>query len=189
VTIYLYDMMIRSPCFLIFMLFILFFSGYGAADVIKPEDSMTYDDPAVSVSAGDGPDYLVRFVDVPVYESTTFRGGVLHPSLGVKNTGMNDTSGGMVNVSGYLGDFLLLPVISTFPALMAGQEQTITLEYKLPDTIEYGGYVFSVMIDPDNLTHDTNTTNNMKKAGGMISITSPDDDSFIGCEACWEGYR
>ncbi|OQA60472.1 MAG: hypothetical protein BWY45_00175 [Euryarchaeota archaeon ADurb.Bin294] len=182
-------MMIQKSDFLIFILLILFFSGYGAADAIITDDTMTHDDPAVSVSASDGPDYLVRFVDVPVYESTTYRGGVIHPSLGVKNTGMNDTSGDMVNVSGYLGSYLLLPVISTFPALMGGQEQTITLEYKLPDTIEYGGYVFSVMIDPDNLTHDTNTTNNMKKAGGMISITSPDDDSFIGCEACWEGYR
>lgn len=186
---YLYDMKNRYPVLLMFVGIILIFSGIGAADVLSLDDNATPSQSPVTHSTGFGPDYQVRFVDIPVYESTTQKGGVLHPSLGVKNTGLNDTPGHMVNVSGYLGTFPLDPVTSTFPALMAGEEKTMTLTYKLPNTIEYGGYIFSVMIDPDNLTHDTNTTNNMKKAGGMISITSPDDDSFIGCEACWEGYR
>lgn len=185
---YLINMKIRYPVFLMLVLFLVF-SGIGSAEILSPEDNGAKNQSPVSPSTSFGPDYLVRFVDIPVYESTTQRGGVLHPSLGVKNAGMNDTPGSMVNVSGYLGTFPLLPVTSTFPALMAGEEKTMTLEYKLPDMIEYGGYAFSVMIDPDNLILDTNASNNMKKAGGMVSITSPDDDSFIGCEACWEGYR
>lgn len=186
---YLNDMKIRYPVFLMFVGIILVFSGIGAAETMSPEDNTTNNQSLTPPPSGFGPDYQVRFVDMPVYESTTQKGGVLHPSLGVKNAGMNDTPGSMVNVSGYLGTYPLVPVTSTFPALMAGEEKTMTLAYKLPNTIEYGGYVFSVRIDPDNLTHDSNTTNNMKKAGGMVSITSPDDDSFIGCEACWEGYR
>lgn len=170
------------------LLVFLFLSPALGSVQESPRDNAT---DTISLAAGFeriGPDYQVRTVEVMVSESTTSPGGVLHPSVRVANTGSDDTPSYMVNVSAFLGNITLVPVKGAFESLPAGEETTLSLEYKIPETINFGGYTFSVLIDPDQ-THDINISNNMKKAGGMVSITSPDDDSFIGCEACWEGYR
>ncbi len=170
------------------LLVFLFLSPALGSVQESPRDNAT---DTISLTAGSekiGPDYQVRHVEVMVSESTTSPGGVLHPSVRVANTGSDDTPSYMVNVSAFLGNITLVPVKGAFDSLPAGEETTLSLEYKIPETIDFGGYIFSVLIDPDQ-THDINISNNMKKAGGMVSITSPDDDSFIGCEACWEGYR
>ncbi|HOL40243.1 hypothetical protein [Methanospirillum sp.] len=178
--------MIRLP--VILMLVFLFLSPALGSAQEPPRDNAA---DTISLAAGSdriGPDYEVRDVEVLVAESTTSPGGVLHPSVRVANTGSDDIPSYMVTVSAFLGNITLVPVNGAFQSLPAGQETTFSLEYKIPETIDFGGYTFSILIDPDQ-THDINISNNMKKAGGMVSITPPDDDSFIGCEACWEGYR
>jgi hypothetical protein len=185
----LYDMIYKSSLFTAILIIVLVFSATGSALETVTEDNATINLSLSAFPSAPGPDYQVRSVKIPSYESPAKKGDVLHPSLLVKNAGYNDTAGNQVNVSAYLGNYPLLPVVSTFPALMAEQERKITLAYKIPDIISYGGYAFSVTIDPDNLTNDTNTSNNMNKAGVIVMITTPDDDSFIGCEACWAGYR
>lgn len=184
-----YNMMVKISVFLVLLVLFLVLSVPGLALETSPEENATENQSVSTLPLISGTDYLVQSVKVPIYESTANKGDILHPSLIVKNTGYNDTTKNHINVSAYLGNYPLLPVTSTFPALMAGQERQVFLAYKIPGTIGYGGYVLSVIVDPDNLTHDTNTSNNMKKAGGIITINSPDDDTFIGCEACWAGYR
>ena len=73
--------------------------------------------------------------------------------------------------------------------LKSGQEEYFPITFQIPGDIEYGKYKFYVVVDPGRNTRDINIKNNRINAGGMVIITTPDDDSFVGCEACWKGYR
>jgi len=185
----LYDMTNKGSVFIVMLILLLVLHSPGFAQETVTEVNATINQSLSALPSAPGPDYQVRSVKIPSYESPAKKGDVLHPVLLVRNAGYNDTLGSQVNVSAFLGNYPLLPVVSIFPALMAEQEKMITLAYKIPDTISYGGYAFSITIDPGHHINDTNTSNNMKKAGGIVMITTPDDDSFIGCEACWAGYR
>lgn len=144
---------------------------------------------AENSSHSQGPDYELLLVDLPVSESTTFPGEVLHPTLTIKNTGSDAQADSYVSIAGYLDNSSLILVSGKFPGLPTGEEKIISLSYLIPENTEYGRYTFSAVIDPDDLTSDTNISNNALKAGGIVSVTPPDDDAFIGCEACWEGHR
>ena len=173
----------------IVLLFSMIFSTYGMAENLSSADDPVMVQPALNTPYQQGPDYELVLVELPVSESQIFPGGLLHPSLIIKNAGSAGLEGGLVNISGYLGNISLIPVSGSIPALKEGEKQMVTLTFQIPDTFDFGGYVFSLMVDPDVQTSDTNVSNNGGKAGGIISITPPDDNEFIGCEACWEGYR
>ncbi|MDD1725017.1 MAG: hypothetical protein LUQ07_07805 [Methanospirillum sp.] len=136
-----------------------------------------------------GPDYLVESIDLPVSEGITSPGAEIHPVIRVKNTGNREPETGQIPVSGYLNDTPLIPVSSLIPSNWEGKAREYTLSYKLPDSLNYGAYHLYLVIDPEGNTRDTNTSNNTGKAGGMLSVASPDTDEFFGCEACWKGYR
>lgn len=140
-------------------------------------------------AAGSSPDYRLVSVELPVTESTIFPGGTLHPTIYVTNDGAGSITDKEINVSGFLGNTSLIPVTSTIPSLPAGEDKIVTLAFQIPESFEFGGYALTVILDPEQETPDTNISNNNGKAGGMVSITPPDDEEFIGCEACWEGYR
>ncbi len=135
------------------------------------------------------PDYHVLSVEIPVAESTTSPGGILHPSLEIINTGQSDTRTTNVTINGSLNTLPLIPIHNTIMPLASGEAKKTILEYKIPPSIAYGAYTFSITIDPEHATGDLNPENNTQKAGGILSITPPDDDRFIGCEACWKGYK
>jgi hypothetical protein len=135
------------------------------------------------------PDYSVSGIVLPVSEGIISPGSSLHPVLTLKNEGASDPGNRDVEIKGYLNDTLLKGVSARIIAPGAGEEMVYTLVYQLPDTIEYGNYRLFLVVEPGIMVKETNTSNNRGKAGGMVSITPPDDNSFIGCEACWEKYK
>ena len=137
---------------------------------------------------GKGPDYLVVSVDLPVSESITSPGSVIHPVITVKNIGDREPGVNQLSVGGYLNDTPLIPTSSISP-LYEGEEKQYTLSFDLPESLSYGGYHLYLIVDPEGKTRDINTTNNRGKAGGMLSVSSPDKEEFFGCEECWRGYR
>ena len=179
----------HSLVFTVLFIAIFFGAPLSLAENSSPEGILPSVPFPLNSSHSQGPDYELLLVDLPVSESTTSPGGVLQPTLVIRNTGSDSQTDSSVNITGYLDNSSLIPVSGKFPGLPAGQEKTISFSYLIPENTEYGRYIFSAVIDPDNLTSDTNISNNALKAGGIVSVTPPDDDAFIGCEACWEGYR
>ena len=136
-----------------------------------------------------GPVLEVLMVELPVMESTTAPGGAIHPVITLANTGEDDPDEKEVEIAGYLMHTQLIPVSAKIPSIKAGQTAKHSLSYRIPDYLEYGVYTLSLMVDPNRLIPTRSGDTNSKKAGGMVSIVSPEDDSFIGCEECWAGYR
>ena len=145
--------------------------------------------PADDLSSSNGPVFEVLMVDLPVMESTTAPGGTIHPTITLANIGGDDPDENGVEIAGYLKHSQLIPVTAKVPSIKPGETAKRTLSYLIPDSLEFGVYTLSLVVDPNNLISLQSDDTKSKKAGGMVSIVSPDDDSFIGCEECWTGYR
>lgn len=145
--------------------------------------------PADHSPPSNGPVFEILMVDLPVMESTTAPGGTIHPKITLVNMGEDDPDEKGVEIAGYLKNTQLIPVTAKIPSIKAGDTAKGTLSYLIPDSLEYGVYTLSLVVDPNNLITTQSKDTRSKKAGGMVSIVSPEDDSFIGCKECWAGYR
>lgn len=137
-----------------------------------------------------GPDYEISDAVLSMAESMSSPGATIHPVITIKNNGSNSSDTQAINISARFGNGTILsPISAEIPILKAGERKVITLVYSIPQNTEYGGYDLFFEVDPDNKINDINRINNKKKATGTVSILPPDDEEFLGCEACWEGYR
>ena len=136
-----------------------------------------------------GPDYELVDVVVSMSETTPGPGAVIHPVLTIQNNASNASDNRTINVSAYLRNTTLIPVSAQVPAIQAGDRKVVAVSFLIPDTIEFGGYPLYLELDPDQETGDIKPDNNRRRAGGILTITIPEEEEFFGCEACWEGYR
>jgi hypothetical protein len=137
----------------------------------------------------EAPDYTITHIELPVSEGIISPGKSIHPIITIKNEGITDPNGTGMEIGGYLNDTPLTRISVKIEPPGAGEEKSYSLVYQLPDSMELKSYKLSLILDPEKRTMDINSTNNRGTAGGMVSITPPDDDSFIGCEACWKNYK
>lgn len=142
-------------------------------------------DPASS----DSPVLEIVSVELPVIESTLSPGGMIHPEITLFNAGEVDLGENGIEIAGYVMNTQLIPLSAKTPMIKAGERAKYPLSYRIPDYLDYGGYTVSLVVDPNYLITTQSKDTRSKKAGGMVSVVSHDDDSFIGCEECWAGYR
>jgi|GEM_PF-1599660 len=135
------------------------------------------------------PDYVINRIELPVSEGITSPGKSIHPEILIKNEGKTDPESTGLEINAYLNDTPLTCVSVMINPPAGNEEKSYSLVYQIPEFMEFGRYKLHLVLDPENRTKDINTSNNLASPGGIISITPPDDDTFIGCEACWKNYR
>ena len=127
------------------------------------------------------PQYIIEDIIVSSDYMWVSPGSLIKPEVVVKNQGEDDTSPIPVQVDAYLGERLLTPNEAQISPLMNGEKKTFTLSYSIPSDMDYGTYDLTMVLDPNLLTGKGDAYS----SGGKISLSTPDDDSFIGCAACW----
>jgi hypothetical protein len=127
------------------------------------------------------PLYIIEDIIVSSDYMWVSPGSLIKPEVVVKNQGEDDTSPIPVQVDAYLGDRLLTPQEAQISPLMGGEKKTFTMSYSIPSDLDYGTYDLTMVLDPNLLTGKGDAYS----GGGKISLSTPDDDSFIGCAACW----
>lgn len=129
--------------------------------------------------------YIIEEITIPSNYMWINPGSSIKPEIVIKNTGDDDTTTVPIQVHAYLGESMLIPEEAQISPMAHGERKKFTLSYSIPSNLEYGMYDLTLVVDPNLLTGkgDGHT------GGGKISLSTPDDDSFIGCEACWAKYR
>lgn len=119
----------------ILLLLSLIFFSHGLAENMSSSHDEKMIQSDLNAPIGQGPDYQLVYVELPVSESTIFPGGLLHPSLIIRNAGTSGLEGSVVNVSGYLGNISLIPVSGSFPTLKEGEEQVAEVKASEQGTV------------------------------------------------------
>ncbi len=126
-----------------------------------------------------GPDY--RIVSVKNLDTTARRspGSTISPGVTLSNRRGDDTSGLPVEIHAYLGSNELFPVQARTPPVKGGEDRSLTLSFRIPETLPLKSYPFFLIIDPRG-DHGAADVDSLKRTGGQMSIRTEEADPLAG---------
>jgi len=108
-------------------------------------------------------------------------GATIQPVVTVSNQGTDDTSGDQVEVHAFLGGNELIPVKAFIAPLKSGEVKEESLSFTVPGYIPQQGYPFFLIIDPRGDHGPVDSTSNLKRTGGKMSVSIEDPGVGCGC--------